>query len=431
MEPLPQEIIDLIIDSISSHNELDNSPTNPTLFTCTRVSRSFWMTARKHIFSKLIFCPTSTLQNTKDKLTNLAELLEQDKNLLSAISFVEINTSLHTTPQWAYQCDEFLDRILILIINRPRKLNQLSLFCFSNPILETTFGKRTQENIKHLVTGLEALSLAYLEISATFFEKLPPLKHLHLMQVTLASPADSAHFPLPKFQPNATMKIDYGSLEHVHDLYQGSQLFPGYTNLKVINTFSHGSTSQLREMLDGGVNTMTSLELNTNMSLPPKGYHIDLGHFKKLTYFLVSILCLSHSWTITEIIDSISLHFDGAVGLFDPSSSPSHLVDLEISLACYIEMQLTDVNLEEKIDSTVSTLKEGLSGLASCKLLAQHPQLKSVKLKITLPTPSNSDVEKQAINNYKNFFERCIKDAVAAGDGPLKYVVQIICAEPT
>ncbi|KAF9523432.1 hypothetical protein CPB83DRAFT_862913 [Crepidotus variabilis] len=292
--------------------------------------------------------------------------------------------------------------------------------CWQGPHFQSTFGHHTQEDILHLFGGLKTLFLMHVNLPAIFFEKLPPLRFLCLAGVHLASATDVALTPLSAFHPNAEIKADYASLQEVHRLFRRSQQpLPGYTILQ-INDIIRG----LRNVLEGSQNTLTRLELQITYNCPPEDRYFDFGHYERLTSLHIRMNHYDDVWDISRIFKCIHLYFIAAAELCNPPTSMSHLVNIEISLFCSSTMQFSDVDLD-KADDTVSTLVEGLGRLASSNITAHHPKLDSVKLNITLPTASSVDVERETINNYRNFVERCIKEAVEVDNQTLTYAVQV------
>ncbi|KAF9522276.1 hypothetical protein CPB83DRAFT_864721 [Crepidotus variabilis] len=433
MKPLPQEIIDHIFSFIPYCDDSDAKFANKTLVACTKVSHLFWVAARRRIFSRLILAQPRTFEKTQSKLKNLSQLLEQHGELLNSISIVEIDLNHGPNQRWAFECDALLHRILSLIIGRPQKLDHLKMSCWQGPIFQNTFDQRTQEDILYLLTGLQTLSLMYIEIPVIFLEALPPLKHISLFGVQLASGTDVVHALPSAFHPGAEIEADYGSLKEVHHLYRSAQQpLPCCMILRLKDIMSGES---IHDIMDGSQNTMTRLELEIDFGLSPTDGPIDFGHFKKLTDLSVSLNCHNYSWTISTIIDSIKLHFGGVVGLFHPFSSPSHLVNLEISLLCRVPIYLTDADIDEA-NLMGLTLKEELSWLKSHNLLVRHPNLKTVKLNVALPfIRSSTDnisihVQRKTVNNYKNFVEGCIREALAEVEQPVVYVVHTEYKKP-
>lgn len=242
---------------------------NPTLIACTKVSRMFWVASRGRIFSRLTFAPAGTVEGTKTKLEGLAELLEDDPNLLRTTSCVEVYDGYWHNTQWTLACDGVLDRILSLIIARPQTIHYLKIKCVRSLDFETALGRRTQEDILQLVAGLQKLSLEHMEIPVAFFDRRLSLKFMRLIKIRLKSSTDMVHVPPPAFYPDAEIETDRDTLEQLHDLYSRSrQPLPAYTILKYKENFRGVSGGEMYRILDGSQNTLTRLKMLVSMVIP-------------------------------------------------------------------------------------------------------------------------------------------------------------------
>ncbi|KAF9523435.1 hypothetical protein CPB83DRAFT_862920 [Crepidotus variabilis] len=305
------------------------------------------------------------------------------------------------------------------------KLNHLRISCHNTPHFESAFGERTQESIPHLVASVEALWLVNAALPATFFEKLPALRYLHFDGVTLASETDLVHSPPPTFPSDTEIIIDNMMLEKIHDLYQRSrQPLPGYTILTVpFASFLFTTTKvHLSDMLDGSRDTLTHLELCIRDEDPQK----NLSHLGSLKSVIFNVTCTKNWQRDQQVSDDIESYLARATSLFNSTSSVSNLVDMGIIVFSTTSIWERDL---DKRDCTILALKNAVGDLDSHRLLAQHPKLKKVKLKISLPiapflgTKPADEMERE--KRVTKFIQGCIKEVLAEGDHPLVYIVQV------
>lgn len=237
---LPQEIIDLVVDGLTTGQELCEDERLYSLQSCALVSRSFTIRARFHLFSKLSLRWTSksgmarlTLRRTQ----YLRQLLEADPIFLQSIQTLDIGIPVPMHSNMLKQITgthSGLSEIITFLYSTPcSRLHTLLLTGFTETAFDSEAGLQDRTHFWHdigflpalyslcLSGALHTLKLGYLrDVPAEFFSKLHQnIKCITLSEVTLAEAVYLYSIPLPP-----TGFIDRPILEEIHakdeDLYR-------------------------------------------------------------------------------------------------------------------------------------------------------------------------------------------------------------------
>ncbi|KAF9525135.1 hypothetical protein CPB83DRAFT_860061 [Crepidotus variabilis] len=393
-EPLPPELIALIVGFLPRWNPFFLNHPSPSLLSCTKVSQSFADAARRRIFSTLTILPSKF---TSGRFEMLLTLLKANPKLLASVDTIDIKVESKPYLNRIKDNDTTLGCVLRYLKRGAINFAHLKMNCPKAWDFTWEFGPLAQQAISELIPGLQTISFASFMVPVSFlnFNESSPPKALHLSCVKLYLSLNKVD-PLPKaLLAQSRISIDETSMEQLDQWYQKQLEVPAYTDLVIhpcLDDDFYISKQTFGQALQGSANTLRRLELH--LSQPQDWYSLsDLGCFRSLTSLLLVFqynndtdLKLKSSWSVTQLFAFIKEALEVTSRILGSTSSMSRITDIALTIAF-------DGRIPESSASTDDDPENGplngcfyeLDVLDPTVLLAKHPVLKSIKVKISLP----------------------------------------------